>query len=876
MFRRNFHNQKGEFSLPMAIVMLIAAGIAIKVTVDKLGSEANVSTQARQSEGAYDAIDAAVVRAEALLKPRQLVNPGPTGAANFVPGDITVQPAGSSVIDANSKFDFAGAPPSGADWKIKKAGGTYSLELAMPASGNTPAQTVDLRFVSAILKPSGISQDVLILRGFEVDATAAIRNKDGSIKTITRPKVVNVDACAMGGCGQITPPNYDPVKKVGVSCSLELSDGSGKLYNPRAKVNARIKIKGNARMVNVPRLAAELGGSPVDLPATVVFGGKPYTIPAAWKMYLSRHTGANGLPTVNARNDILLTDHKADEETTVNFSFVTPSPLTAVDSQAAVVYPVWATLQLQDGTWRRCGTSVNVKVRQVSQCQFYSVDAPAIDNSAPTLDLSTMEYENYAGTMQLKGYEVPGCQEGCSNYKTSSDCTLGASRSSKCFWFQGAGAPQGQCLYREFSQTIACDRSAATAGGTVIPASAPVQVIRQAATVLPKESNIKWRMNHSSAACSKMRVYITFYENNKQYFFKTNAGKFYPIPTEFVDPDDPLTSGDVAREFFASPQKSDIYDKDGKLVGVMPKIIGNVNCSKSDFKVSVAHSYFVPRGMYKIVGNYDSDKDSVSQCSATIWNGADPCRFTNLSANSQKVPMYGGSQAAPKLNSPGPLVQPRGMVETDVVAHSPTNVEPCHDKGRRCFYYPYGSGPMANRTLFVQVVNPKTNQCGLLGVNRLDQGCFLEGSKILMADGLWKAGESVKNGEYVWNPVTKMAAKVINTSYGPERPDLIRIKTGDHEIKVTGNHPMPTREGLKAAKDLVVGDDVKLLDGSYAQITELAAEASNGRYVWNVRLEGSGKEEEMHYVLVDGVVAGDLTLQERLETKLKVTQTNGN
>jgi intein/homing endonuclease len=146
----------------------------------------------------------------------------------------------------------------------------------------------------------------------------------------------------------------------------------------------------------------------------------------------------------------------------------------------------------------------------------------------------------------------------------------------------------------------------------------------------------------------------------------------------------------------------------------------------------------------------------------------------------------------------------------------------------------------------------------------------------MMGDGSWQRGELVKPGDYVWNPVIKMPVKVIEISNGPEKPALLRFETAvGHKIRVTRNHPIPTKNGLKAAKDVLVGEHVRLMGGDFVEIKSVSYDSPEGSFVWNVRLDGSGKEEEMHYVLVDGVVAGDLTLQEQIETALKFTKIKG-
>ncbi len=859
MFTRHFRGQAGESSLILALTVALAAGVGLKVAFDKLGDESQVVTDNKKMVWVDNAINSAVLRAEALLKPSRIT-------PSVIPGHILVERVGGGTISPSSQFDLTRSPTvaAGGGWELQNSRTLVLTMVGMGGENLNSDQVVTLRFKKPIIKNSPLDPSLFVLRGFEVEAVTTIAAASGTNQTITRPKTVSVDLCATGGCGSFSD----------TQCELV---GPTSVREPSSGATATLRVRGPALIGNVPRTSLELSNQITYQGANLSYNNRSYSVASNTNLFTTRHVGASGPELANTeKNDITLVD--PDRVTSDNwkewdFSFMTPRPLTAVDGLATVTFPMWATVKLSDGSWKVC-QQTSVKVRQVTSCDFDAPNGSEIDNGASNMVLTAQQYTDHASTLALKGFRVPGCQTGCSDYTSQSQCEQGARRNS-CFWHDPPGSDPAHCLYRDFRQVIACD-SSSSPGASASLVDPDAVAVQRPSNSLPSSVVINWKKAQGGHSCKDMKVFLTMAENkdsqgNPVYYYRTNSGSRKPIPVRPVE------------DQWGTPLPEQILDRNGKHIGDMPKIIGDISCgsnSRGSFSVSVSHSNFVPRARFTLWGRYLSAQGE-GTCQKDVWAGADPCRFTNGAAATGSVNTFGGTQANPQ---PVTLTfKPTDMIESEGVAYNPFDSKDCRSLGERCFYYPTGSGPLQTRTVFVRVRNPErrdpssgAGNCSLLGVSRLDLGCFAEGSKIMMGDGSWQRGELVKPGDYVWNPVIKMPVKVIEISNGPEKPALLRFETAvGHKIRVTRNHPIPTKNGLKAAKDVLVGEHLRLMGGDFVEIKSVSYDSPEGSFVWNVRLDGSGKEEEMHYVLVDGVVAGDLTLQEKIETALKFTKIKG-
>lgn len=96
-------------------------------------------------------------------------------------------------------------------------------------------------------------------------------------------------------------------------------------------------------------------------------------------------------------------------------------------------------------------------------------------------------------------------------------------------------------------------------------------------------------------------------------------------------------------------------------------------------------------------------------------------------------------------------------------------------------------------------------------------GCLEENTQITMADGSKSRIKDIKIGERVMN-IEGQACEVVNIFKGAEQMLLFIRTMSGREILVTRDHPFWTRNGAKAAIDLVYEDELLMEDGSYERI----------------------------------------------------------
>ena len=153
-------------------------------------------------------------------------------------------------------------------------------------------------------------------------------------------------------------------------------------------------------------------------------------------------------------------------------------------------------------------------------------------------------------------------------------------------------------------------------------------------------------------------------------------------------------------------------------------------------------------------------------------------------------------------------------------------------------------------------------------------GCFAESTKITMADGSVKPINTIVKGDAVRNPITGKAVLVDHVVRGPESQPLYRIAWAGGEVVVTHDHPFPVvGKGVLAAramrKDMVLTD----ISGQAQKITKITTVAwkTSKPVVWNLYLD-AGSDDEDHYLIADGIVTGDLWLQEKIAKKRLAAQ----
>jgi hypothetical protein len=133
----------------------------------------------------------------------------------------------------------------------------------------------------------------------------------------------------------------------------------------------------------------------------------------------------------------------------------------------------------------------------------------------------------------------------------------------------------------------------------------------------------------------------------------------------------------------------------------------------------------------------------------------------------------------------------------------------------------------------------------------LQWGCFAMDTLITMADGSDKAICDIKIGEMVRKDTDIFA--VTNVYYGFEEKLVVIATSKGKRIRVTGTHPIVTKNGNVRAIDLNASDLIKTLDG-FESITDLYMENYNSK-VYNLDFD------EPTMIIANGIYAGDFYLQ---------------
>jgi hypothetical protein len=174
-------------------------------------------------------------------------------------------------------------------------------------------------------------------------------------------------------------------------------------------------------------------------------------------------------------------------------------------------------------------------------------------------------------------------------------------------------------------------------------------------------------------------------------------------------------------------------------------------------------------------------------------------------------------------------------------------------------------------------------------------GCLAPETRVKLESGEYRRADEIKRGEKLWNPLLRTGVAVKGITRGPENIPIVEISIAGRTVRVTESHPMllanPAKEdrisvqtvsldarpkddgiepGTVQAKTLKVGDLLRMEDGSSGRIEKIERALLPGkRLVYNFSLEGDSLAS--HYFVAEGVVTGDLILQNRLARK----HTNG-
>jgi type II secretory pathway pseudopilin PulG len=143
-------------------------------------------------------------------------------------------------------------------------------------------------------------------------------------------------------------------------------------------------------------------------------------------------------------------------------------------------------------------------------------------------------------------------------------------------------------------------------------------------------------------------------------------------------------------------------------------------------------------------------------------------------------------------------------------------------------------------------------------------GCFEQGTVITMADGSKAPIENIKKGDLVWNPLTKKPALVKKGVKGPEEFIMYAFMVNGEEVKVTKTHPMLTDRGTLKAEDVRADDRMLWKSGELLEIESITTYKTEND-VYNLFLVSEDGKDIEGAVIANGVITGDLDMQQKLE-----------
>jgi hypothetical protein len=167
-------------------------------------------------------------------------------------------------------------------------------------------------------------------------------------------------------------------------------------------------------------------------------------------------------------------------------------------------------------------------------------------------------------------------------------------------------------------------------------------------------------------------------------------------------------------------------------------------------------------------------------------------------------------------------------------------------------------GPSGEKILTFPIELPANNdpRCGLVRIS----GCFAEGTKIKMSKDVSVPVNKLRVGMSVYLADGRLS-KIKRFIAGPESKPMIIFETAESKIMVTSEHPLVTDKGVRLAKEIGIGEQLKAADGKFVEIKSIGTKMYKDN-VYNFELEGSAEAD--HLVVAEGLISGDLYLQNKL------------
>ena len=142
-------------------------------------------------------------------------------------------------------------------------------------------------------------------------------------------------------------------------------------------------------------------------------------------------------------------------------------------------------------------------------------------------------------------------------------------------------------------------------------------------------------------------------------------------------------------------------------------------------------------------------------------------------------------------------------------------------------------------------------------------GCFDPNATILLEGGRTAAASEVKVADRLFNPLTGRSAAVKRIIVGRELLPMVEVGFDGYMLRVTQEHPVLTKNGMRRANNLTAGDIIVDADGKERTLQYVRlAELSIGQRVFNFELDVDSADPLGRLIVADNITSGDLAVQE--------------
>ena len=141
-------------------------------------------------------------------------------------------------------------------------------------------------------------------------------------------------------------------------------------------------------------------------------------------------------------------------------------------------------------------------------------------------------------------------------------------------------------------------------------------------------------------------------------------------------------------------------------------------------------------------------------------------------------------------------------------------------------------------------------------------GCFDPGTQILLEGGKLVPASDIRVGDRLYNPLSGRSFAVKRILVGPEEIPMVELGFDGHLLKVTQDHPVLTRDGMKRANTVRIGEVIVDASGNdkvlhYVRLAEIIP----GQKALNFELDVDSQDPIDRLIVSDNITSGDLAVQ---------------